>query len=56
MNFPYMLGNKSLTVVVDGVPYHLTRPEDGADDALWNQIKRALSDPDTTMVDCTTTE
>ena len=50
MKFPHMLGSKSLTVVVDGVPYHVTRPTENDSKERWQKIKDALND------DATTTE
>jgi hypothetical protein len=48
MKFPHMLGSKSLTVVVDGVPYHVTRPTENDSKERWQKIKDALNDDATT--------
>jgi hypothetical protein len=43
MTFPYILTDSTLTVIVDGTPRHVERTN-----AKWDEIKDALSAPDTT--------
>lgn len=46
--FQYILTDRSMTVLIDGIPHHVTRPEAGGDKSRWEAVKSALTDPDTT--------
>lgn len=46
--FQYILTDRSMTVLIDGLPYHVTRPEAGGDSKRWQAVKDALLDPATT--------
>ena len=46
--FQYILTDRSMTVLIDGMPHHVTRPEAGGDQSRWEAVKSALIDPATT--------
>lgn len=41
--FPYNLTDRSLTILIDAIPYHVEREA-----SQWEAVKKALSDPNTT--------
>jgi hypothetical protein len=49
VKFEYMLGDKSLTVVINGQPYHVTRPTNEEQQRKWDAVKKAANDPETTV-------
>jgi hypothetical protein len=49
MPFQYILTDRSITIVIDGIPYHVPRPDDlDTGRSVWNTVKNALNDPSTT--------
>jgi len=49
MPFQYILTDRSITIVIDGIPHHVPRPDDlGTGKSTWDLVKNALNNPNTT--------
>jgi hypothetical protein len=49
MPFQYILTDRSITIVIDGIPHHVPRPDDlDTGRSVWDAVKNALNDPSTT--------
>jgi len=48
MSFSYILSEKSITIVIDGMPYNVMRPAPGQPSNQWDRIIAGLNDPEFT--------